>query len=283
MNFTHAAEKLFTSQQSISSQISNLERDLDCQLFVRNHTNVTLTEAGKRYYALFSDAILRGRTLLNQLHGSKLHRETHLRLGISKWLDITGKLGACFAAFEKMFPHITIEPLRDHNRTLLIQLKQRELDLLLLGDWHPIGDPALICTAISKQTVCLYVPEDVSDAAPDAGCWGLPLYHPAAWDFGLFESSRIMEHRLKELGLSPKITRPVHNLNSLRLQLAMGRCVVLCEKELCLENNIPGCRVFPLKETECYCLQHQNNVTEVAKLFQQFARDYFYNLQTNLV
>ena len=282
LNFTHAAELLFTSQQSVSGQISNLERDLGFPLFVRNHGSLTLTEAGRRYYSLFSMEIRRGRALLEEIRQDKLNHETHLRLGISKWLDSTGDLAASFRAFESAFPGVSVEPVQDHNRTLLAGLKHHELDLLLLSDWQPLGDPEVVCSRFTGQEVCLYMPEDLPEGSPAPGLWGLPLYHPATWDFGLFESTRILEQRLGELGLSPISTRAFQNLNALRLQPGISRCMILCENELAFGPCPEGYRCLPLKETDCYSIRLQDNVSRIAGDFQQFLYDYFYSPASGL-
>ena len=282
LNFTHVAEQLFTSQQSVSGQISNLEQELGFQLFVREHNSLALTDAGRFYYALFSQEIRKGHALLEEIRQDKQAHETHLRIGISKWLDATGALADCLVAFETAFPGIRVEPVQDHNHTLLLALKHREIDLLLLGDWQPLGDPDVVCSRFAGQDLCLYLPADLPEGSPDPALWGLPLYHPATWDFGLFESGRIMDHRLNVLGLSPASLRAFHNLDSLRLQATLSRCAILCENELCFGIAPHGYRCVPLKRTDCYSIRMQNNVSRVAGDFQQFLRDYFYSSQTGL-
>ena len=46
LNFTRAAKKLYISQQSLSSHISNLEKEFDVVLFNRT-SPLTLTYAGR--------------------------------------------------------------------------------------------------------------------------------------------------------------------------------------------------------------------------------------------
>ena len=46
-SFTHAAKKLYVSQQGLSKSIKALERDLGCRLFRRTGTRLELTSAGR--------------------------------------------------------------------------------------------------------------------------------------------------------------------------------------------------------------------------------------------
>ena len=50
-NFHKAAERLYITQSALSQRIQNLEKDIGSVLFVRNRSNVFLTEAGKKLLA----------------------------------------------------------------------------------------------------------------------------------------------------------------------------------------------------------------------------------------
>ncbi|MCD8333047.1 MAG: LysR family transcriptional regulator, partial [Clostridiales bacterium] len=52
--FTKAAQLLYTTQSSLSKNISSLEQTLDVQLFFRNKKQVMLTEAGEHLYQRWS-------------------------------------------------------------------------------------------------------------------------------------------------------------------------------------------------------------------------------------
>lgn len=54
LNITKTAKLLFISQQSLSKQISALEKDLGFPLFSRTPKGVTLTDGGRAMYDLFS-------------------------------------------------------------------------------------------------------------------------------------------------------------------------------------------------------------------------------------
>ena len=49
-NITHAAEKLYMTQPALSRTISNLERELELQLFDRSARPIALTQAGEVFF-----------------------------------------------------------------------------------------------------------------------------------------------------------------------------------------------------------------------------------------
>ena len=55
LNFSAAAERFFISQPTLSRQISNMEQELNAQLFIRKNNTVSLTQAGERLYAGLKD------------------------------------------------------------------------------------------------------------------------------------------------------------------------------------------------------------------------------------
>lgn len=49
-NFTAAAGKLHISQQGLSKSIQNLEKELECTLFFREHSGLKATKMGEIFY-----------------------------------------------------------------------------------------------------------------------------------------------------------------------------------------------------------------------------------------
>lgn len=51
--FTETADRLFATQQTVNKQLTRLEAELGCTLFIRERSNLTLTRAGEIYYQAF--------------------------------------------------------------------------------------------------------------------------------------------------------------------------------------------------------------------------------------
>ena len=89
-NFTQAAHNCHIAQTTMTKYITNLERDLGCPLFYREHRGVSLTAEGRRFYDGMRD-ICRSYENLRQSLRRKEHRE--IRLG---WpYRNTSKSGGC--------------------------------------------------------------------------------------------------------------------------------------------------------------------------------------------
>jgi DNA-binding transcriptional LysR family regulator len=66
-NVNQAARHLELSQQGLTKQLGQLERELDCQLFVSRSSNIELTEAGKYFYERAHDIVEEAEQALRDL------------------------------------------------------------------------------------------------------------------------------------------------------------------------------------------------------------------------
>ena len=90
-NFTEAARKCHIAQTTMTKYISQLEKELGCRLFCREHRGVSLTAEGQRFY----EGMKKICQEYQNLRGS-------LRL---KPCRNTSKPGGC-AALKKIFPNV---------------------------------------------------------------------------------------------------------------------------------------------------------------------------------
>jgi DNA-binding transcriptional LysR family regulator len=122
LHFGHAANRLNTSQPSLSQQIRDLERELKVDLFLRTKRRVALTPAGQRFLeearAILSSAERAGGVAREAARGESLK----LSVGISPetdWLFL-GKVLGLFAehapsveiVFQNLTPEAQVDALR---------------------------------------------------------------------------------------------------------------------------------------------------------------------------
>ena len=110
-SFTKAAEQLHITQQSLSSHIAGMEKELDCQLLVRN-VPLKLTYAGEvllRYAKRFTSEW----TMLQQEFSDiSQNQKGILRVGISMTRGRT-LLPDIILSFQEKFPNILVEMVED--------------------------------------------------------------------------------------------------------------------------------------------------------------------------
>lgn len=104
--FTKGAQRVAVSQPAISASIAKLEAELNVKLLERQHSEVVLTEAGKR----FLDA---GRAILRACHAIKselknISRGAPLRIGLMQTIS-SGEISKFLSAFRDAHPGIPVE------------------------------------------------------------------------------------------------------------------------------------------------------------------------------
>ncbi len=130
-SFTKAAGKLFITQQSLSSSIAALERELGCELFVR-HIPLELTYAGTVFLKQAKDILSRVETARQELCDIAGDRSGVLRIGIA---STRGKavLPDIIAAFGQRYPGISIVIKEGTNEGLRRSISEGDIDIALAG------------------------------------------------------------------------------------------------------------------------------------------------------
>ena len=131
-SFRLTAEKLFTTQASISSRIAVLESELGVKLFLRDSRGVSLTPEGLKVldYAEQMMATMQGLKQSLETTSSKVGR---IRIGVMDTVIHTW-LSALVAELTDNFPRVEIELVADTALNLSDQLQKGFLDLILQTD-----------------------------------------------------------------------------------------------------------------------------------------------------
>ncbi|MBR1970156.1 MAG: LysR family transcriptional regulator [Clostridia bacterium] len=153
-SFSTAARHLYISQSAISQCISQLEEDLDTQLFIRSRRGVALTKEGKLLFQKVESAIQaieQGETLLARLH--KLESGS---LIIAAGDTITREyLLPYLEQFHKTYPNIRIEMANSYSHHMLELVKEGKAELAFVN--LPAEDDELCiepCHKIHDVFVC---------------------------------------------------------------------------------------------------------------------------------
>lgn len=131
LSYTRAAGELFLSQPAVSMQVRQLERQLGVPLFERLGKRIHLTEAGREVYQ-YSRSIAQQldelETLLAELKGLSSGK---LRISVASTANyfVPGLL----AQFHQLHPGITVSLDVTNRETLLRQLGDNTVDLVIMG------------------------------------------------------------------------------------------------------------------------------------------------------
>lgn len=135
-SISKVAQQMFMTQQAVSLNIKQLEKELDCTLLIRNSKGVTLTEEGKATVA-FAKQVLEQRGELAERLNQLEHRQTevqecHIRINsISTVTNIV--LPKIIGQINKKQKNVTIRmDMVDALETVIKSIKDQESDIGLI-------------------------------------------------------------------------------------------------------------------------------------------------------
>ena len=127
MNFTRAAERLFITQQALSSHIQRLEAEYDAELFHRKPV-LALTQKGEelRYWA--QQILSAEKALRANLHDISINCRGRIRIGIAR-LRANAMMPDIMERYRKTYPNVTIELLHGSTDQLQSMLLENKVDM----------------------------------------------------------------------------------------------------------------------------------------------------------
>ncbi len=153
-SFSTAARNLYISQSAISQCISQLERDLEVQLFVRSRRGVSLTNEGQLLFQKIESAMLsieQGETLLAKFK----HLDSgELRIAAGDAIT-THYLLPYLEQFHAKYPEIRIEMASSYSSRMIEHIKEGKSELAFIN--LPAADDELCiepCFEIHDVFVC---------------------------------------------------------------------------------------------------------------------------------
>lgn len=138
LNYTRAAEELHMTQPAVSMQVRQLEQSLGVGLFEQLGKRLYLTEAGREVLA-YARAVTQQ---LDELEGvlNRLKGLSGGRLRISVATTANYFVPALLGAFLRRYSDITVTLDVTNRETLLRQLAENSVDLVIMGQPPPEAD-----------------------------------------------------------------------------------------------------------------------------------------------
>lgn len=211
---THAAEKLFVTQSTLSQYLLKLENELGTPLFSREKSGLVPTEAG-HVYLHAARAVVQ---IQNAAEASiaALKKEGFLCVGVSFWglTLLTGLL----PAFKSRFPDITLRIFVDDYAHLKVMMQAGRIDLAVISITEEDDRPAQGAVNLRREELVVALPREA------AYC----LEHPDAE----FISEKQLPQALDTLNfIAPDEGASIRRIEDALFRRLMYRPHVICEVE----------------------------------------------------
>lgn len=136
LNITHAAQKLYISQQALSAHMRNLEAELEVRLFNRT-PRLSLTDAGRCLYEACEKMDDINSTLNDRLNDIRKEVRGELRIGLS---FTRGQfiLPSVLPDYTARHPQVHINIFEEHSNQLMDRLLRGDIDFWITAESHEI-------------------------------------------------------------------------------------------------------------------------------------------------
>ncbi len=239
-NFTRAAERLHITQQTLSSHIAGLEKELGCQLLVRR-VPLELTYAGEVFLRYATEFHQSFETMQREFADIAGNARGVLRVGVAATRGQTVLLPV-IAAFQGRYPGITVELTEGSNEALLQGLTEGELDLAV-ADFPEVlsgvelrefyqEELAFVCR---RDEFAQWFGEDAAEVGCRVREGDLSVLRDVPVVLGGEEDSdgRLARQLLRQAGVDrPRVQAMSHNVGSLLLLAARGVGACFCPENL---------------------------------------------------
>ena len=165
--FSAAAKELGYTQSTVSSQIKQLEKELDVRLFDRYYHKINLTEKGVLVLQQARNILNAQAKMLDSLNSAE-SIEGEIRLSMSSSV-CSRYFKNDFLRFHHQYPEIKVEITENGTEQMFDKLRKNETDLVFTLDRHIYDSDFIICAEQEEQVHFIAAADN-----PVAGCsWKL--------------------------------------------------------------------------------------------------------------
>ena len=265
LNITHAARRLFISQQALSKHISQLENYYETRLFDRT-PSLTLTYAGSRLAKAAVKILDLHRQIVSEIDDINNNRRGKLQLGIS---HTRGRafLPEILPQFKEQHPLIEISLEEGNSVVLEEKLRHGGIDLLI--GFAPILIDTVETVEILNERLFLVVPKKIMRSIFKEKTEFMRGKYTQAADITMFQdcpfllmtienrTRTMFDHYLKKFNITPNIIIETENIETL-LALSLKGLGITVYPEMFLKNlslhsaqgNESPVDFFPLNDPE---------------------------------
>ncbi len=149
-NITHAADRLYMTQSSLSKRIHAIEKELDTTLLLRSRQGVHFTPEGEIVLKRVSEAACLLDIMRNELDRKKGYICGTLNLGVSINYALF-QLPELLATYHQKYPQVITRISTDQSRNLYQQIVNNKIDIgIIRGEYDWKGEKILL----NRENVC---------------------------------------------------------------------------------------------------------------------------------
>lgn len=156
LSFTRAAEELCLTQPAVSMQVKQLENQLDVPLFEHLGKKIFLTEMGKEVYHYSRSVLQQIDELQGVLNSLKGLGKGRLKISVASTANYF--IPVLLAGFCQRYPGVTVSLDVTNRETLLTQLAENDVDLVIMG--QPPGDMDLGAEPFMENPLVIVAPPE---------------------------------------------------------------------------------------------------------------------------
>jgi LysR family nitrogen assimilation transcriptional regulator len=283
-SLSRAALEVFVAQSALSKQIAELEDELEVQLLYRGRSGVTVTEAGKTFYA-YAQAVLK------QLNDVKTAVRSSPKAIVGSVVLVLGQSvsGALalplFRAARDRLPGISLHINEELMGNMIEQLRQGRVDLMVFTPL-PSHEDIVFQPFVEEELYLLRGPEAVP-ALPEGSDVDLgfvskqPLVLPSV-QHG-FATRAVLAAALEEHELPMKVVAEINSVSVFKSAVEAGMASTVMPYALAAHEveagRLRAHRIRPQKVARTLGICHSKHIplthakAAVIELVQNIARD----------
>ena len=279
-----AAKELFLTQQAVSQNILNLEKETGCTLFIRNKKGVTLTGEGKWLYPKAERWREYYNNARHKIEDYYTSISTSFRIGLSEYVDTLGAISGGLSAFAGKYDDVSITGIQHKNRYLLEKIEKGELDVAIVNEMQIVTGGDFDYVPFAKEDLRLYIsgfhpeksPEEITPEEIKEACADIPHISSryGVWDTSDWEE--ISQRMSSFLGYNFNHHYESINFRSCALNLLTVPCSVICCARFGYIPQDTDIFNIPIKNESSLCiLWHRKNENPLIREFSEFMKKYY--------
>ena len=209
LNITKAAEKLCMSQPPLSSQIKNLEEELDTVLFIRGKRHLQLTDSGKLLYRHAKEILSLANKTSEEIRS--LSKGMHGKISIGLVEGSAPNIAANWIeAFSNQYKNVTFHVVDGNSDELIQKLRSGLINLAVITS--PCDNTLLNSFKVGQEIMTAFMSKDNPLASLPGNTIDLAMLKNRELIVPSRESINTMIYKwFKEVKLEPKIICKMDN------------------------------------------------------------------------